>query len=115
MFSVLGLGFLVILFILLFFCNFLYLKYLVVLIYLRGIVIFILYISCMCWHTEIKLHWIFLIFSFRFIFLYDRGRLSKIFDVGEYLWIFLFFGTVFRNLVNLYSLNLFKVSGSLRF
>ena len=49
------------------------------------------------------------------IIIFDLGLWRNIFDVGEYLWIFLFFSLLFRRLVNVYSLMLFKVRGSLRF
>jgi len=49
------------------------------------------------------------------IFLMDMGRISKFRDVGEFLWIFLFFRFLFNRLVTSYSLNLFKMRGSLRF
>jgi len=54
-------------------------------------------------------------FGFFFISLFDRGLYSKFSDVGEFMWIYLFFAFLFNSLVAGYSLNLFKVSGSLRF
>jgi hypothetical protein len=68
-----------------------YVKYLVVLIYVRGIVIFILYISCICWHVREKFMKFFIFFGVFVIILYDRGVVRKFRDVGEFLWIFLFF------------------------
>ena len=49
------------------------------------------------------------------VIMYDSGLVSKFRDVGEFLWIYLFFRFLFNSLVRGYSLNLFKVSGSLRF
>ena len=47
--------------------------------------------------------------------LVDLGVYSKFSDVGEFIWIYLFFRFLFNRLVIGYSLNLFKISGSLRF
>ena len=47
--------------------------------------------------------------------MFDSGIRLKFSDVGDFFWIYLFFRVVFRFLVTIYSLNLFKVSGSLRF
>jgi hypothetical protein len=49
------------------------------------------------------------------IYLFDQGNIGKFSDIGEFLWIYLFFSLLFNRLVIAYSLNLFKVSGSLRF
>lgn len=92
-----------------------YLKYLVILVYIRGVVVFILYISCLCWFVGEKFRKFFLIFGFFLVFLFDLGLHSKFSDIGEYLWIYLFFSFMFNRLVTNYSLILFKVSGSLRF
>lgn len=92
-----------------------YVKYLVVLVYIRGVVVFILYISCMCWFISDKFNKVFLILGFFLFYLYDLGLVRKFSDVGEFLWIYLFFRFLFNSLVISYSLNLFKVSGSLRF
>ena len=90
-------------------------KYLVVLVYIRGVVVFILYISCMCWNKKNNFSLFFVIFSLFSIFLLDHGVIVKFSDIGEFLWIYLFFRVVFSVLVTVYSLNLFKNSGSLRF
>ena len=92
-----------------------YIKYLVILVYIRGVVVFILYISCICWYINENFSKIFLVLGFFLIFIYDLGLYSKFSDIGEYLWIYLFFSFLFNRLVIGYSLNLFKVRGSLRF
>ena len=92
-----------------------YVKYLIILVYSSGVVIFILYISCICWYNREKFSKWFLLFSLLIFFVYDLGIFSNFSDVGEYLWIYLFFRFLFNVLVISYSLNLFKVSGSLRF
>lgn len=92
-----------------------YLKYLTILVFVSGIVVFILYISCMCWNLNEKFGFISLIFSLSLIYLYDLGIYIKFRDVGDFMWIYIFFRVVFRILVTSYSLNLFKISGSLRF
>ena len=92
-----------------------YLKYLVILVYIRGVVIFILYISCMCWNTKSFFSYIYLIFVLFSISLFDYGVFIKFSDIGEFFWIYVFFRVLFSFLVTIYSLNLFKSSGSLRF
>jgi hypothetical protein len=92
-----------------------YVKFLVVLVYIRGVVVFILYISCICWFISEKFSRFFLILGIFIIYIYDYGLWRKFRDVGEFLWIFLFFSFLFNRLVITYSLNLFKISGSLRF
>ena len=87
----------------------------VILVYIRGIVVFILYISCLCWFISEKFSVLFILLRVFTIYLFDSGPISKFRDVGEYLWIYLFFRFLFNRLVMGYSLNLFKVSGSLRF
>ena len=57
----------------------------------------------------------FLVFSIFMVYFYDSGVVRKFSDVGEFMWIYLFFRFLFNRLVTGYSLNLFKVSGSLRF
>lgn len=87
----------------------------VILVYISGIVVFILYISCICWFVRDKFtKWI-LLLGFFFVFLFDSGLYSNFSRIGEFLWIYLFFSFMFNSLVMGYSLNLFKVSGSLRF
>ncbi len=98
-----------------FFSRIMYVKYLVILVYIRGIVIFILYISCMCWYVREKFSGLFLFLGFFLIYLYDYGVFRKFCDLGEFIWIYLFFRFLFNSLVIIYSLNLFKISGSLRF
>ena len=94
--------------------SIMFVKFLVVLVYIRGVVVFILYISCMCWFLREN-------FSYRILFLvlflvlvFDSGVFRKFSDVGEFIWIYLFFAFLFNSLVTSYSLNLYKVSGSLR-
>lgn len=115
LFRVLFLVFLIIILILVFFSSVMFFKYLVVLVYLRGVVVFILYISCICWNLRGKFTLWFLLFRIVIVYLFDLGNFSKFLDVGENLWIFLFFSFLFNSLVIGYSLRLFKVSGSLRF
>lgn len=92
-----------------------YLKYLVILVYVRGVVVSILYISCICWFITDKFSKVFLFFGLFVIRLYDLGYVRKFSDIGEFMWIYLFLRFLFNRLVISYSLNLFKVSGSLRF
>lgn len=92
-----------------------YLKFLVIIVYIRGVVVFILYIRCLCWNVNFSLSSFFLLGFLFVIFNYSSGLMSKFSDVGEYLWIFLFFAYLFNLLVSSYSYYLFKVSGSLRF
>lgn len=115
LFRVLFLVFLIVIIILVFFSSVIFFKYLVVLVYLRGVVVFILYISCICWNFRGQFSLWFLIFGLIMVYYYDLGNFSKFSDVGESLWIFLFFRFLFNRLVIGYSLRLFKVSGSLRF
>lgn len=115
LFRVLFLVLFIIILILVVFSSIIYLKYLVILVYIRGVVVFILYISCMCWNSSDKFSWGFLFFSLFFFYLYDSGSFVKFSDIGEFLWIYLFFRFLFNRLVIGYSLNLFKISGSLRF
>lgn len=100
---------------LIYFSSVLYVKYLIVLVYVRGVVVFILYISCLCWFVSDKFSKIVLFLGFFNLFLFDSGSFIKLRDVGEFFWIFIFFRFLFNGLVLRYSLNLFKVSGSLRF
>jgi hypothetical protein len=115
LFSVLFLAFLIILYILVYSASIIYLKFLVILVYVSGVVIFILYISCMCWNTGGSFSLGFLFLSVLIFNLYDYGVFRKFSDVGEFMWIYLFFRFFFNILVIGYSMNLFKVSGSLRF
>jgi hypothetical protein len=92
-----------------------YVKFLVVLVYISGVVVFILYISCMCWYIREKFSLGFLFFGMFCIYMYDFGLFAKFSDVGEFLWMMLFFRFFFNRLVMGYSVNLFKISGSLRF
>ena len=115
MFRVFCLVFIVILIIIIYISSIIYVKYLVILVYIRGVVVFILYISCICWNVKINFSFLFLVFIFFRIILFDSGVIIKFSDVGEFFWIFLFFRVVFSLLVTVYSLNLFKTAGSLRF
>lgn len=115
LFSVLFLAIIVFIIILVYISSIIFIKYLVILIYIRGIVIFILYISCMCWHVREKFMKFFIVFALFVVYFYDTGIVRKFSDVGEFIWIYLFFRFLFNRLVAGYSLNLFKVSGSLRF
>jgi len=54
-------------------------------------------------------------FGVFFVYVYDGGSYIKLSDVGEFLWIFLFFGFLFNSLVVGYSIRLFSIFGSLRF
>lgn len=101
--------------ILIYFSSVIYVKYLVVLVYISGVVVFILYISCMCWFITDKFSKSILFLGLFMIFLFDRGVFVKFSDVGESLWMYLFFRFLFNGLVITYSINLFKISGSLRF
>jgi len=92
-----------------------FVKYLVILVYVSGVVVFILYISCICWYLGDKFSGFFLVFIGLVPFLWDRGFYRKFGDLGEFIWIYLFFRILFNSLVIVYSLRLFKVSGSLRF
>lgn len=115
LFSVLFLVFIILVIIFVYISRVIYLKYLVVLVYVSGVVVFILYISCLCWYSNSKFNRFFILFGLILYYLYDNGLYIKFSDVGEYMWMFLFFRFVFNALVINYSLNLFKVSGSLRF
>ena len=61
-----------------------YVKYLVILVYIRGVVVFILYISCICWFIREKFSKVFIFLGFFIIYLYDLGLYSKFSDVGEF-------------------------------
>ena len=115
LFRVMFLVFLVFFIMLVYISSIIFVKYLVILIYVRGIVVFILYISCMCWHVRQDFMKFFVFFSVFVVYFYDSGLVSKFRDVGEFIWVYLFFRFLFNRLVISYSLNLFKVSGSLRF
>lgn len=115
LFSVFFLVFLIIFIIIVYISTVFYLKYLVILVYVRGVVVFILYISCMCWFIRDKFSKFFIFFVFFVLILFDSGYYSKFSDIGEFLWMYLFLRFLFNSLVIRYSLNLFKVSGSLRF
>lgn len=92
-----------------------YVKYLVILVYIRGVVVFILYISCICWNVKSSFSIFFIFFIFFSLIIFDSGVNVKFSDIGEFFWIYLFFRRVFSLLVTVYSLNLFKTAGSLRF
>nr|AFQ97022.1 NADH dehydrogenase subunit 6 [Macrotrachela quadricornifera]AFQ97023.1 NADH dehydrogenase subunit 6 [Macrotrachela quadricornifera]AFQ97024.1 NADH dehydrogenase subunit 6 [Macrotrachela quadricornifera]AFQ97025.1 NADH dehydrogenase subunit 6 [Macrotrachela quadricornifera]AFQ97028.1 NADH dehydrogenase subunit 6 [Macrotrachela quadricornifera] len=115
LFSVVFLGFLVLMLMLMWSSSMFFVKYLVILVYISGVVIFILYISCMCWFSSNKFSSLFLLLGFFSVIVYDIGLYSKFSDIGEFMWMFLFFSFLFNSLIMCYSLNLFKISGSLRF
>lgn len=115
LFRVLFLAFLVIFLMLVVLSRMIYVKFIVILVYISGVVVFILYISCMCWYVREGFSKFFLVLGFFCVYMVDSGFWSKFRDVGEFLWIFLFFGFLFNVLVTGYSLSLFKISGSLRF
>lgn len=92
-----------------------FLKYLVILVYVSGVVVFILYISCICWYINNRFSWGFLFLGIFLMRLFDLGYFSSFSDIGRYMWMYLFFRFLFNRLVAGYSLNLFKVAGSLRF
>nr|AFQ97027.1 NADH dehydrogenase subunit 6 [Habrotrocha constricta] len=115
LFSVLFLAFIVMMTMLVYFSSLMYVKYLVILVYISGVVVFILYISCMCWYMSEKFSKMFLLLGIFIFYIYDSGLYVKFSDVGEFMWMFLFFSFLFNSLVMVYSLNLFKISGSLRF
>jgi hypothetical protein len=69
----------------------------------------------MCWYKRDVFRKSFLFFGIFFLYLYDFGNYVKLTDVGEHLWMFLFFSFLFNSLVVGYSISLFKISGSLRF
>jgi hypothetical protein len=85
LFRVLFLAFLVMCLILINMSGVIYLKYLVILVYIRGVVVFILYISCICWFIREKFSKFFLFFGFFLIYLFDAGMYAKFSDVGEFL------------------------------
>ena len=115
LFRVLFLVFLVIFIMIVWLSRIMYLKFLVILVYVRGVVVFILYISCICWNIREGFRKLFLLFFIFSVLVFDSGFYSKFRDVSEFIWIYLFFAFLFNRLVSQYSLNLFKVSGSLRF
>lgn len=115
LFSVLFLAFLVLFFMLVFIRGVIYIKYLVVLVYIRGVVVFILYISCICWFVREGFNKMFIVLGVFIMRLFDLGIFSKFSDVGEFMWMYFFFRFLFNVLVRSYSLNLFQISGSLRF
>lgn len=115
LFRVFFLVFLILFFILVYIRSILYVKFLVILVYVSGVVVFILYISCMCWFSSRKFSFIFLFFRCFVLILFDLGVYAKFSDVGDYMWMYLFLSLLFNSLVTRYSLNLFKNRGSLRF
>jgi len=71
--------------ILVYFSSVMYVKYLIILVYIRGVVVFILYISCICWYISEKFNKGFLFLGFFIFFLYDTGLYVKFSDVGEFM------------------------------
>lgn len=84
LFSVLFLAFFIIILILVYISRIFYLKYLVILVYISGVVIFILYISCMCWFVSNSFSKLFLILGIFIIYLFDNGLYRKFSDVAEF-------------------------------
>lgn len=84
-------------------------------VYVSGVVVFILYISCICWNSRDFFSKFFILFVLFIYYFFDLGLFTKFSDVGEFIWMYLFFSFLFNSLVSIYSLNLFKISGSLRF
>ncbi len=115
LFRVLILVFFILLLMLVFISRIIYLKYLVVIVYIRGVVVFIMYISCICWYINEKFSKFFILLGVFVFFIVDLGLQIKFNDIGEFFWIYLYFRFLFSVLVTVYSLNLFKVAGSLRF
>nr|AFQ97026.1 NADH dehydrogenase subunit 6 [Adineta vaga] len=115
LFSVMFLAFLVMMLGVVYMSSIFFLKYLVIMVYVSGVVVFILYISCMCWFLVNKFNYLFLLLGLFMFSIFDLGMFSKFSEIGEYMWMYLFFSFLFNSLVSGYSLNLFKVSGSLRF
>lgn len=115
LFSVLFIVVIIFLIILFYSANIFFLKYLIILVYVRGVVVFILYISCICWGVINKYSLFFLSFMVICYIIFDQGLYSKFSDITDSLWMYLFFRFLFNRLVTIYSLNLFKISGSLRF
>ena len=92
-----------------------FLKLLIMVVYLRGVVVFVIYISCLCWPSELKIGYVVLVFCLFVLFLFDLG-LYNIMEIGSgRLRMYVFFGFLFSVLVIVYSLILFRSSGSLRF
>lgn len=92
-----------------------YVKFLVLVVYISGIVVFILYISCICWGGDGKLRLVLLcLIGFRVKF-FDQG--VKMVDLGgiEGIWIYILIAWLFNIIVLRFSKELFKVAGSLRF
>ncbi len=114
-FSVLLLVVLVFYLVLYQFASIVFLKYLVVLVYVRGVIVFILYISCLCWNKVRGFSLWFLVLRIFPLKLWDLGICFKIGDFGELIWFFIFFSLLFNFMVSTYSLVFFKRAGSLRF
>jgi hypothetical protein len=85
LFSVLFLGLLVCIVILVWFSSLIYVKFLVVLVYISGVVVFMLYISCLCWNVIQKFNFIFLALGLFIVYIFDIGLYSKFSDIGEFL------------------------------
>jgi len=77
--------FLVIIIIIVYISRMMFVKYLIILIYVSGIVIFILYISCICWHIRQRFMKFLLLFGIFVLYFYDLGLISKFRDVGEFI------------------------------
>jgi len=110
----------IILFMVIFFAKIvLFLKYLLIMIYLRGIVVFVLYISC----SLVDFNWnkvnIFVLLSIFFMLSFDIYNLglfeSYVVNINlESFYIFIFVAYTFYIVVISTSIYLYKSSGSLR-
>jgi hypothetical protein len=85
LFRVFFLRLLVIFMSIVYFSSIIYVKFLVVLVYVSGVVIFILYISCMCWFVQSKFNYRLLILGVFIIYLYDFGYYVGFRGVGNFL------------------------------
>lgn len=63
----------------------LFVKFIIILVYVRGVVVFILYISCICWQISNDYFFFFFIFRIFVIVLFDTGLVIKFIDVGEFM------------------------------
>lgn len=97
------------------FSRIVFLKYLVVLIYVRGVIVSISHISCLCWNKSRRFSLWFLVLRLFPLKLWDLGMYFKIGDFGELLRLFIFIRILFNFTVSTYSLLLYKGAGSLRF
>jgi hypothetical protein len=85
LFGVFFLRILIIFIIIVYFRSMIYVKFLIVLVYVRGVVIFILYISCICWNFYGKINVLFLFSGVVRIYLKDDGLFVRFGLIGERL------------------------------